>query len=63
MYWPKYAARFDEADLTEMRRLHALPDGWHEMAYEDFLEARRPLIAKVTREGFQRLQPAAVTTP
>lgn len=54
-YWPKYAARFDEEELARMMRVHALPQGWHEMEYFDFLEARRQLMAVVTRDGYGRL--------
>lgn len=35
--------------------LHALPDGWEEMAYADFLVERRRLLADVIRRGFEAL--------
>ena len=54
-YWPKYAGRFDEADLKDMMHWHALPEGWQEMDYQNFLVARRPLIADVIRQGYQQL--------
>jgi hypothetical protein len=54
-YWPKYAARFDEDELTGMMHWHALPQGWFDMEYADFLRARRPLISAVISEGFERL--------
>lgn len=38
-----------------MRRDHALPDAWHEMDYDDFLAARRSLMAAVVRRGAERL--------
>jgi hypothetical protein len=38
-----------------MMNWHALPEGWHEMNYEDFLNERQKLIAQVTRDGFERL--------
>ena len=34
---------------------HALPKGWEEMEYSEFLEARRKGIAKVIRDGFLKL--------
>jgi len=34
---------------------HALPIGWEQLDYAEFLETRRSLIAKVVREGFTRL--------
>jgi predicted HTH transcriptional regulator len=35
--------------------LHALPIGWEQLDYPTFLQRRRALIAKATREGFSRL--------
>jgi hypothetical protein len=54
-YYPKYASRFNEKELKEMLFWHALPGGWENMEYKDFLEERRKLIAQVTREGFKEL--------
>lgn len=47
-YWPKHAGQFTEAD----RFHHALPDGWEQMQYEQFLSARRRGIARVIQAGF-----------
>jgi hypothetical protein len=38
-----------------MMRWHALPSDWWTLSYEDFLVARRPLIADVIRQGYQGL--------
>ncbi|MDY0054985.1 MAG: DUF262 domain-containing protein [Methyloversatilis sp.] len=54
-YWPKYANRFSEEELKEMMHWHALPEGWQEMEYQRFLVARRPLIARMIEQGYQRL--------
>lgn len=54
-YFPKYAERFNANELDEMLHWHALPDGWENMKYQEFLEQRRKLIAKVTKEGFNEL--------
>lgn len=54
-YWPKYAERFDPETLTAMMRWHALPQDWWTLSYEDFLVARRPLIADVIRQGYVKL--------
>lgn len=54
-YFPLYCERFAESDLAQMRHWHALPDGWENMDYLRFLEARRILIATVIREGFLHL--------
>jgi hypothetical protein len=47
---------------------HALPDGWTETPYDDFLVARRKLMASVVRDALARLtdasyQPASSTPP
>jgi hypothetical protein len=67
-YFPRYVEAFmaqgRAAELKQMMRWHALPEGWHEMSYPDFLEARRQLIAAITREGFEHLRkPASVAVP
>ena len=41
--------------LNEMYRLHALPAGWTQMEYGEFLKSRRELIARVIREGYEML--------
>ena len=54
-YWPKYAERFDAETLTAMMHWHALPANWWALGYDDFLAARRPLIADVIRKGYAKL--------
>jgi hypothetical protein len=54
-YFPEYARRFPEDELEQMMKWHALPVGWEEMEYSQFLAERRKLIAEVIREGFQIL--------
>ena len=54
-YWGKYAERFGQATLTTMMQWHALPEQWWTMSYDQFLGARRPLIAGVIRQGYLKL--------
>jgi len=64
-YWPAYLdamrhppsgmAPFTEAEIEAMIRLHALPDGWPEMRFDEFLQARRRLMARVIRDAYERL--------
>lgn len=56
-YWPRQVADKDIKDERLQRQMwwHALPPGWTEMTYEEFLPARRRLIAHVTHEGFRKL--------
>lgn len=70
VYWTAQVA--DKAiqgeRLAKQTWWHALPDGWTDMTYPDFLAARRKLIAAVTREGFRKLsdpnyQPAPPARP
>lgn len=56
-YWPKQL-RDKNIGAERIRRQmwwHALPEGWTELSYADFLASRRKLIAEVTREGFKKL--------
>jgi len=55
-YVPILRSRFSPADWDRMHDLHALPSGWETMAYEDFLDERRRLMAGVIRRGFESLQ-------
>jgi hypothetical protein len=64
-YWPIYLdalrapadgmAPFTETEIEQMVHLHALPDDWPNMPYEEFLEERRRLMAAVVREAYERL--------
>jgi hypothetical protein len=54
-YLPEYAARFSSDELKDMYYWHAMPGDWENMAYENFLKVRRNGIAKVIRDGFQKL--------
>ena len=63
-YFPAYANRFSE----QMAYWHGLPPNWVSMDYPTFLIERRKLIAKVVRDGFERLgtagyEPAPLITP
>jgi hypothetical protein len=64
-YWPQQVAAkgFDDDRLSLQRDLHALPDGWDKMAYDDFLHARRRMMADVVRRAFGLLRSHSYTTP
>jgi len=53
--FPLYAQRFDRTEVEEMCHWHALPPGWESMDYFEFLAARRKAMARVIREGFEKL--------
>lgn len=56
-YWPEQltAKQLSMERLTRQTYWHALPDNWAQMAYGDFLAARRTLMAEVIRDAFARL--------
>lgn len=56
-YWPaEVAARgISPERLVRQRYLHALPDGWEHLGYQEFLESRRKLMAQVVRDAFALL--------
>jgi len=39
-----------------MYRLHALPERWYEMEYQQFLKERRKKMAEVIRQGFEKIR-------
>ena len=55
VYLPKLKERFSNAELAQLYRFHALPDGWENMEYQTFLKKRRDLMAQIIREGYQKL--------
>lgn len=56
VYVPMIQSRFSETEWSTMHQAHALPLGWQELGYEDFLLQRRALMAAVIRKGFESLR-------
>jgi len=55
-YVPEIRSRFSSSEWEKMQELHALPDGWESMSYQDFLTQRRRLMAAIIRRGFDTLK-------
>lgn len=57
-YFPEMAAqsKLTPDELQQMAYWHALPQGWTDMEYHDFLAARRKAMAAVVRDAFERLR-------
>ncbi len=64
-YWPLWVQKYGKGpdDLKEMQVWHALPDGWQDMDYHQFLAARRQMMAAVIWAGFKRLSAAPSSAP
>lgn len=58
IYWDEQVASkaLDPDRLALQLKLHALPDGWVDMSYQEFLAARRRLMASVARDAFKSLR-------
>ena len=54
-YFLKYWGRLKPKEQADQAYWHALPEGWEQMEYQDFLNTRRSGIAKVITDGFNRL--------
>ena len=54
-YWPQFKGRYTPTEWETVRYWHALPEDWERLNYEDFLKARRGLIAQVIRDGFEKI--------
>jgi len=52
-YVPKLRQRFSQSQWQIMHELHALPEGWENMQYGDFLAERRKRMAAIIRRGFE----------
>lgn len=60
VYWPQEIAnkKMEEKRRTRQEGWHALPEGWINLGYDEFLQQRRRLMGKVIHEGFKRLTDA-----
>lgn len=54
-YVPEFREKLGEEAFQRSCRDHALPDGFETMTYDDFLTARRPLMANIIRKAYNRL--------
>lgn len=54
-YVPELSQRFSFQEMEQMRYWHALPEGWENMPYRDFLKQRRELMAKVIADAYELL--------
>lgn len=54
-YFPEFFGRLSSKEQSDAEFWHALPADWYNLDYANFLDKRRVLIAKVVKEGFQRL--------
>ncbi|MFW6723041.1 GmrSD restriction endonuclease domain-containing protein [Streptomyces sp. MAR4 CNY-716] len=62
-YWPAMAHDLGPERLRQQAFWHALPVGWEQLDYVTFLERRRVLMARVIRDGFDRLWSATAPSP
>lgn len=62
-YWPDLVAKRSQGEewLEKQLYWHALPENWFQLPYEEFLEERRHLLARVTRDGFDKLGVSGLT--
>lgn len=61
-YVPEFEARFDQDTLQEMYQQHALPLGWENLEYAEFLRTRRSMMAQTIKAAFERLSGDAAKT-
>jgi hypothetical protein len=54
-YLPNYLERLSDSEKELMYYWHALPNNWQEMNFDEFLVARRKLIAKVVSDAYLRI--------
>ena len=57
-YVREIQGRFNAEEWARMHEYHALPMGWGNLNYEEFLRERRKLMAAIIRRGFESLKQA-----
>jgi len=55
-YVPQLRSRFSKGEWAAMQEFYALPEGWEQMEYSEFLARRRGLMAGIIRRGFDTLR-------
>jgi len=55
-YVTQFIKDIPQDKLDKMYYWHALPKDWEDLTYHQFLDERRVLMAKVTRDGFKQLE-------
>jgi len=55
-YVPDFESRFSPEEIRRMYLLHALPERWYEMEYQQFLKERQKRMADVIRQGFENIR-------
>lgn len=56
VYYPIVCEGKSEDEIRRMEEENALPHGWENMAYEDFLEERRKLMAAKIKAAYEQLK-------
>lgn len=56
VYYPIVCEGKSEDEIRRMEEENALPHGWENMVYEDFLEVRRKLMAAKIKTAFEQLK-------
>ena len=51
-YYPKVCVGMSAEDISRMEEENALPHGWENMTYDEFLLQRRKLMAQIIRKAF-----------
>jgi len=46
---------YSDDEWRAMHAMHALPEDWEHLPYQDFLEQRRKLMAAIIRQGFEAI--------
>jgi hypothetical protein len=54
-YVPELSERFTPQEMDRMRYWHALPEGWENLNFYDFLKLRRECMAEVIQDAYRLL--------
>jgi hypothetical protein len=55
-YMKERLAKIPDDERTAVYEVHALPDGWENMEYSEFLKLRRVRMAHIVKKGYERLR-------
>ena len=54
-YFAMVQKRFGESEINEMLNQHAIPENFHQLEYDEFLQERRKLMTGIIKKAFNKI--------
>ena len=54
-YFAMVQKRFGKSEINEMLTQHAIPENFHQLEYDEFLQKRRKLMTGIIKKAFNKI--------